>query len=101
MRRPGPDPVPHGRPQRVSPPQPGKEQSMSPTRRAVQPDDLFRIITVPDAQISPDGRRIAFVKQRVDVANDTYTSAIWLIDADGANAMQLTAGTKRDSSPRW
>src|SRR5207302_8802971 len=45
--------------------------------------------------------RVAFVKRRVDVENATYTAAIWLIDADGANAVQLTAGSKRDSSPRW
>src|SRR5262245_8380956 len=99
-------PCPHallyGRPPRAfALPHSVKEHTMPATRRAVQPDDLFRVVTVPDAQVSPDGRRVAVVKQRVDVENDTYTSAIWLIDADGANPVQLTAGTTRDTSPRW
>jgi dipeptidyl aminopeptidase/acylaminoacyl peptidase len=71
------------------------------SRRPVQPEDLYRFVTVPDAQISPDGTRVAYVLNRIDPGTDSYTSAIWVVPADGGDAVQFTAGTKRDTTPRW
>jgi dipeptidyl aminopeptidase/acylaminoacyl peptidase len=74
---------------------------VNPTRRPVQPEDLYRFVTIPDAQISPDGRRVIYVLNQIDPANDGYKSALWMVPSDGGEAVQFTAGTKRDSSPRW
>lgn len=71
------------------------------TRRPVQPDDLYRFVTVPDAQIAPDGSRVAYVLNRIDADADEYRSAVWLIGAEDGEAAQFTAGEKRDVSPRW
>lgn len=70
-------------------------------KRPITLDDLSRIELVSDPQANPAGDRIAWVVTRIDDEEDTYTSAIWLADADGANARQLTSGSQRDASPRW
>ncbi|HLJ67296.1 MAG TPA: S9 family peptidase [Chloroflexota bacterium] len=77
---------------------------------AVQPDDLFRLRLVGDAQVSPDGRRIAYVVKWLDRAADEYRSCIYLWEAGSAEAdgtpgvsaasRQFTAG-ESDSTPRW
>ncbi len=56
---------------------------MNGTRRPLQPEDLYRFVTVPDAQIAPDGTRVAFVKNAIDAKADGYTTAIWLAPVDG------------------
>ena len=48
------------------------------------------------AQLSPDGRRVAFASGR------SGEGAIWLADPDGSNAVQLTTvGARATGSPRW
>ncbi|MBA4179816.1 MAG: peptidase S9 [Anaerolinea sp.] len=65
------------------------------------PDDLYGIKWVSETEISPDGRRVAFVVAQMDRKEDAYLSAIWLVDTDGGEPRQFTAGAKRDSAPRW
>ena len=73
------------------------------TRRPIVPDDLLRIRFVSDAQISPDGRRVAFVVTTVSAEKDAYLSNIWVVDtaAQGAEPRRFTTGPLRDSAPRW
>ena len=48
------------------------------------------------AQLSPDGTRIAFASDRVDVQHDIY-----VIDVTGENLRQLTDDPANDWSPLW
>ncbi len=64
-------------------------------------EDFNEIKTVSDPQLSPDGTWVAFVHQSVDRNENKYRSAIWLLPTDGGPAKPFTAGTGRDSSPRW
>ena len=50
--------------------------------RGMVPEDLYRIVWIEDAQISRDGRRIAFVRRWMEARRDEYRSEIWLVDAD-------------------
>jgi dipeptidyl aminopeptidase/acylaminoacyl peptidase len=74
---------------------------MSDGRRGMVPQDLTRIAFVTDAQISPDGRRIAFVIASLSEERDEYLSNIWIIDAAGGEPRRFTAGPRRDVEPRW
>jgi len=52
-------------------------------------------------RFSPDGRRIAYVVTRADMARSVYDADLWTIDADGRNDLQLTRGAGADFQPRW
>src|SRR4029453_5791156 len=74
---------------------------MSDGRRGMAPLDLTRIAFVTDAQISPDGRRIAFVITSLSEERDEYLSNIWIVDAVGGEPRRFTAGPRREVEPRW
>jgi dipeptidyl aminopeptidase/acylaminoacyl peptidase len=46
---------------------------------------------ISDPQWSPDGRRLAYVRDR----------SIWVLEADGSRATRVTDHPAGDSSPRW
>lgn len=60
--------------------------------------DLFNLEQASDPQISPDGRRIAYVRRTGDIMADRMASAIWLIDTATG---QQTPLAPTGSSPRW
>lgn len=72
---------------------------MSSQPQPITIDDLANLAQVHDPQAYGD--QIAWVVTRIDVDADTYTSAIWVANADGSNVRQLTSGTWRDTNPRW
>ena len=65
------------------------------------PGDLTRIQLVTDPQVSPDGRRIAFVATTLSEERDEYLSNIWIVDAGGGAPRRFTAGPRRDLELRW
>jgi len=69
--------------------------------RGMVPEDLTRIQFVTDPQVSPDGRRIAFVVTRLSEERDEYLSNIWIVAATGGAPRRFTAGPRRDLEPRW
>src|SRR4051794_12911278 len=46
--------------------------------QAVKPSDIGQLVSAADPKVSPDGRLIAFVVTRVDLAKNRYRSAVWL-----------------------
>ncbi len=71
--------------------------------RGITAEDLYRWKWVSDPQISPDGKRIAYVVKTVDQEAGEYRSAIWVVPADGTigDARRFTFGPKNDRKPRW
>jgi dipeptidyl aminopeptidase/acylaminoacyl peptidase len=68
----------------------------------MKPSDIVLLTSVSDPQLSPDGHHIAYVVSRVDAEANTYRSQIWVVATDQtAPPRALTAGTHRDSNPRW
>jgi dipeptidyl aminopeptidase/acylaminoacyl peptidase len=71
-------------------------------RRAVSAEDLYRLRFVSDAQISPDGTRVAYVVTWADDNRTRYRSQLMLAPVDGSRPPRpLTSGQHRDASPRW
>lgn len=70
-------------------------------KRPVSAEDLFRIKMVSDPQVSPDGETVAFVVTTMERDENCYRAGIWLVPFAGGEPHSLTAGTKRDGTPRW
>jgi dipeptidyl aminopeptidase/acylaminoacyl peptidase len=71
----------------------------TPNKLAIQ--DIFNLETVSDPQISPDGKRIVYVRQFADIMTDKRCSNLWIINFDGTDHRPLTTGNFNDTSPRW
>jgi acylaminoacyl-peptidase len=63
--------------------------------------DIFNIELAADPQISPDGRKIIYVRQFCDIMSDRRHSNLWIIGFDGSDHRPLTTGNYSDASPRW
>lgn len=72
---------------------------MAQTKRAIEIEDMFRLIDLEDVNVSPDERWIAVVQVTVDRLH-SYQRHIWLVPTDGRSPVQLTRGGQ-DSQPRW
>src|SRR6185503_2959752 len=70
-------------------------------KRPMRPDDILRIRWVTDPQISPDGKRVAYVVTTLDAKKNEYRSAIKVAGVESGENRQLTNGPKRDTTPRW
>lgn len=69
--------------------------------RELQLDDLYRMQTVSDPQLSPDGRWIAYVVSTSSRERDADESDIWIVSWDGGTPRQLTHTMASEHSPRW
>ena len=70
-------------------------------KRRLTPEDIYEIALVSDAQISPDGQRVAYVRTVLDRERNDYRSSIWLVDVAGGEPVRFTTADARDSFPRW
>ncbi|MGN7998498.1 prolyl oligopeptidase family serine peptidase [Sphingomonas sp. 22176] len=63
--------------------------------------DLFALEQASDPQISPDGSKVAYVRQSADIMTDRGRASIWLVDVKTGQQTPLVAGTGSHSQPRW
>lgn len=68
-------------------------------KRPVLPEDLLRLASLGDPQISPDGKRILFTHKSVGEKNK-YVTNLWTVDLKGA-LKQWTQGEAGASQGRW
>lgn len=69
------------------------------SRRPATPEDLLKFVLVGDPQVSPDGKRVVFVRKHTGDKNNTL-SDLWAVESDGGRPRSFTSGGK-DSFPRW
>lgn len=65
------------------------------------PDDMLKVKSVGEVQISPDGRTAVFTVTQHNLQVSEPISQIWLSQTDGTQSLQLTHGVRSSSSPRW
>ena len=63
--------------------------------------DLVDLDRISDPQVSPDGRRIVFVRRTTDLEANRGRTDLWMVSVDGGDLTQLTRHEASDSSPRW
>ncbi|MGH7530682.1 MAG: S9 family peptidase [Gemmatimonadales bacterium] len=70
--------------------------------RPWQSTDYYRLASVADPALSPDGRRVAFVVTTVIEEKDRRHREIWMAPTDGSAApYRYTSPTTEASGPRW
>lgn len=70
-------------------------------KRNITEKDLFNFVWVGDAQVSPDGSRVAFVRVTVNEKKEGYNTSIWTVPTAGKEEPHRLTSGERDSSPRW
>src|SRR5207344_356339 len=71
-------------------------------KRPIHLNDLARLKTVGDPQVSPDGKWVAYTVGAADAEKDKRDTDLWMASWDGAEQLRLT--TTPDSNetvPRW
>ena len=67
----------------------------------MEASDLGAYRSVSSVAVSPDGSRVAYVVEGIDLPANRYRSTLWLAEADGsASPRQLTSGDS-DQGPAW
>lgn len=66
-------------------------------------DELLTLKAIGGAQISPDGKSVAYTVTYADFKPDAFVTQIWLADAGEGSPklLQLTRGEKSSTTPRW
>jgi dipeptidyl aminopeptidase/acylaminoacyl peptidase len=70
-------------------------------KRAMTVEDLFKLKSLSNPQISPDGKYIVFVVRTPDFEENSYNADLWMISAQGGEPLRLTYHKKSDRYPRW
>ena len=55
-------------------------------KRLITERDLFDFVWIGDAQVSPDGSRVAFVRVTVNEKKEGYNTSIWMVPTAGNEA---------------
>jgi dipeptidyl aminopeptidase/acylaminoacyl peptidase len=69
--------------------------------KALTFDALRNIVTVDDPQISPDGTRVAYIRERGDYKANEETTEIELVDVGSGSIRALTHGRHDISAIHW
>lgn len=70
--------------------------------RSIELQDYYRVISVSAPALSPDGRRVAFVRTHILEAENRRHSELWVAWTDGsAPPARLTSPMAQASAPRW
>lgn len=64
-------------------------------------NDIFGLESANDPQISPDGKRVIYVRKSMDIMKDRVRSNLWIVDSDGNNHRAIASSSDNFFSPRW
>ena len=63
-------------------------------RRVPTVDDLLNVKSLGGAQISPDGKYVAYTINQADWKQDAFVTQVWLAEVQSGRTFQLTRGEK-------
>ncbi|HEU0175233.1 MAG TPA: S9 family peptidase [Blastocatellia bacterium] len=73
----------------------------SAQRRIPAVDDLLNVKSLGGAQISPDGKYVAYTVSETDWKQDAFVTQISLANTATGKTFQLTRGEKSAGNPQW
>ena len=65
-----------------------------------EPRDVFELEWASDPRFTPDGGRVVYMRNSMDLMTDRRRSSVWTVDLDGGRHRPLLSGGARYSSPR-
>jgi dipeptidyl aminopeptidase/acylaminoacyl peptidase len=67
------------------------------------PEQCLKIKNITAVRASPDAAKVLYTVREAVMTDDRseYVNQVWLCNADGSNAVQLTKGDKNSSNPKW
>ena len=71
------------------------------SKRAMKPSDIYRLPSISDAQVSPDGKWVSYTYSQVDTVKDRRSSHVWMVSWDGKEDIQISNSTESESRARW
>ncbi|MBK9931803.1 MAG: S9 family peptidase [Saprospiraceae bacterium] len=80
----------------ASTPQLAQEQT-----KKLTPGDIYKLKTVGNPEISPEGHWLLYTLTTTDSAKDNRNSDIWMTSWDGTNSVQLTNTPEGENNPKW
>jgi dipeptidyl aminopeptidase/acylaminoacyl peptidase len=75
--------------------------AQSSAKRSIAIDDVYRTAKVGDPQVSPDGKWVAYTVTTIDKDADKRRTALWMVNWENTQDVQLTFGKQSSSSPKW
>jgi dipeptidyl aminopeptidase/acylaminoacyl peptidase len=75
--------------------------AVSQARRSFTPADWYRLTTLSQPALSPDGRLVAFTVTTVKEAENRRHQEVWVVPVSGGPPQRYTAPGYESSSPRW
>jgi dipeptidyl aminopeptidase/acylaminoacyl peptidase len=75
--------------------------SQSIVKRALAPTDIYRLPSISDPQVSPDGQWVSYSLTKIDSVKDKSFTTLWMISWDGKEDIQLTHDQENESRARW
>jgi dipeptidyl aminopeptidase/acylaminoacyl peptidase len=70
--------------------------------RPIELKDYYQLETVSSPMLSPDGRRVAFVRTKIVEADNKRRSEVWVVPADrSAEPMRVSDPAVSAANPRW
>jgi dipeptidyl aminopeptidase/acylaminoacyl peptidase len=76
-------------------------RSGSAAPRAMQVGDWYRVTTLSQPAMSPDGSRVAFTVTTVREAENKRHQEVWVVPTAGGDAVRYTVPSTESSNPRW
>jgi len=70
-------------------------------KRNIKPEDVYRVKSISNTRLSPDGNWVLYSLSTVDSLKDRYNSKLFMVSIDGKETVQLTEQTRNPSSPAW
>ncbi len=64
-------------------------------------DDVFQLEYASSPTISPDGKKVVYVRNANDIMVDRTRSNLWIADLEADDSRPLTTGNHNDFSPIW